>query len=57
MPSELPQFTVRMNPLLLKKLHYVAGYNARSANKEAVYLIKEHIERFEKEHGPIELDK
>ena len=57
MPSSLPQFTVRMNPILLKKLHYVASYNARSASKEVEFLIRKHIESFEKEHGLIELDK
>ena len=34
MPSNLPQFTIRIEPGLLKKLRYVAEYNARSANRE-----------------------
>ena len=57
MPSTLPQMTVRMNRRLLDKLKYVAGYNARSASREVELLIRKHIERFEKEHGPIELEK
>lgn len=35
MPSALPQFTVRVDPELLKKFRYVAEFNARSANREA----------------------
>lgn len=53
MPSNMPQFTVRIDPLLLKKFRYVAEYNARSANREAETLIKQHVESFEKEHGAI----
>ncbi len=56
MPSPLPQFTVRINPLLLKKFRYVAEYNARSANREAEILIRQHVEDFEKQHGQITLD-
>ena len=56
MPSSLPQFTIRIDPLLLKKIRYVAEYNARSANREVETLIKKHIEQFEKEHGEITFD-
>lgn len=56
MPSVMPQFTVRVDPNLLKKFRYVAEYNARSANREAETLIREHVERFEQEHGSITLD-
>ncbi len=57
MPSNLPQFTVRIDPELLKKFRYVAEYNARSANREAEVLIKHHVEQFEKEHGKISFDE
>jgi len=57
MPSNLPQFTVRIDPELLKKFRYVAEYNARSANREAEVLIRQHVERFEKEHGRINFDE
>lgn len=56
MPSSLPQFTIRINPLMLKKIRYIAEYNARSANREVETLIKKHIEKFEKEHGEINFD-
>ena len=53
MPSNLPQFTIRIDPELLKKIRYVAEYNARSANREVEVLIRQHVESFEKEHGEI----
>lgn len=56
MPSNLPQFTVRVDPELLRKFRYVAEYNARSANREAEVLMKQHIDEFEKVHGKIILD-
>lgn len=56
MPSSLPQFTIRIKPLMLRKIRYIAEYNARSANREVETLIKKHIEQFEKEHGKITFD-
>ena len=35
------------------KLHYIANYEGRSGNKQIIYLIKECIRNFEKEHGEI----
>lgn len=57
MPSNMPQFTIRIDPILLKKIRYVAEYNARSANREVETLIKEHVAKFEKEHGKITFDE
>lgn len=37
------------------KLHYLSRYEGRSANGEVLYLIRQAIERFEAEHGTIEL--
>lgn len=37
------------------KLHYLSRYEGRSANGEVLYLIRQVIERFETEHGTIEL--
>ena len=44
MPSALPQFTVRVDPELLKKFRYVAEFNARSANRESEMLMRIHVE-------------
>ena len=57
MPSNLPHFTLRVSLVLLKKLRYVAEYNARSANREVELLIREHVRRFEQEHGEIHLEE
>lgn len=54
MKYQLSKFTLRINVELLQKFHYIAEYNARSANGELETLIKKHIAQFEKEHGKIE---
>ena len=38
MASNLPKFTIRLEPDLLKKIRYVAEYNARSTNREVEVL-------------------
>ncbi|MGN1123037.1 MAG: Arc family DNA-binding protein [Eubacterium sp.] len=53
MPSDLPRFTLRVERELMDKLKYIAEYNARSSNRELEMLIKNHIRKFEKEHGEI----
>ena len=40
---------------MLDKLHYVADYEARSANGQIIVLIRECIEKFEEKHGKIVL--
>ena len=37
------------------KLHYISQCDGRSANGEVIYLIRQRIEQFEREHGRIEL--
>ena len=41
----------------LDKLHYVADYEGRSANSQVRILIRDCIEKFEREHGKIFDDK
>lgn len=53
MTDNIVKFTFRTKEELLKKFHYVAGYNGRSANKELEFLAKKHIAEFEKKHGKI----
>ena len=38
---------------MLNKLHVVADYEGRSANSEILILIRNAIEKYEKEHGEI----
>jgi hypothetical protein len=54
MAKDTVKFTVRIDPETLKKFHYVAEYNARSANREIHFLIRRHIAKFEEEHGKID---
>lgn len=54
--EKTPHFAIRIPETKLKKLKYIADYNARSANKEIEVIITKHIEQFEKEHGSIDLD-
>lgn len=56
MATDTAKFTLRINSELLKKIRFVAEYNARSANRELEVLIKKHIAEFEKENGKIIID-
>ena len=38
-----PQYALRIPPITLDKLKYIAGHNGRSGNKELELLILEHI--------------
>jgi hypothetical protein len=49
-------FSLRIEPGQLHKLHYIAAYYDRSVNRELLRLVRKHIEAFEKEHGAIETD-
>ena len=48
-------FTIRIDSEVLHKLHYVADYEGRSANKQILILIRDCIAKYEKEHGAIEI--
>ena len=37
------------------KLHYIAKYEGRSGSGQVLYLLRQCIAQFEKEHGEIEL--
>ncbi len=43
-------YTLRINEDLMEQLREVAEYNSRSVNKEIEFLIKQHVETFQKEH-------
>ena len=46
--------SIRIDEILLHKLHIVAQYELRSTNSEIIFLIREVVEKFEKEHGKID---
>ena len=43
-------YTLRISEDLMEQLREVAEYNSRSVNKEIEFLIKQHVEAFQKEH-------
>lgn len=55
--SKIKSLSIRIDEDMLNKLHYVADYEARSANGQILVLIRKCIEDFEKEHGKIEFGK
>lgn len=40
---------------MLNKFHYVSDYEGRSMNSQLLILMRDLIEKYEKEHGKIEL--
>ncbi len=50
----IKSLSIRIDDEMLDKLHYVADYEARSANSQIIYLIRDCIEQFEAKHGEIE---
>ena len=51
----IKSISVRLEDTLLDKLHVVADYEGRSANSQVMILIRDCVQAFEREHGPIEL--
>ena len=45
--------SIRIDEEMLNKLHFIADYEARSANGQVIFLIRECIEKFEEKHGEI----
>ena len=45
--------SLRIEEDLLKRFHFVAKYNGRSANGELLYLIRRDIVQYERENGKI----
>ncbi len=44
---------LEIDPVLHFKLHYIAKYEGRSANAQILWLLRQCIQAFEKEHGEI----
>ena len=42
---------IEIDPELHFKLHYISKYEGRSANSQILILIRDCVEKFEKEHG------
>lgn len=57
MKDVLSRYTLRVSPVLLGKLGYIAEFEGRTKNKEIEQLIKKRIEDFEQNHGVIQINK
>lgn len=53
----IKSISFRLEENLLKKLHYIADYEGRSANSQVMVLIRDAIDDFEVKHGAIELEE
>lgn len=54
MPSKLPSYLVRAKQEIFDKMKIIADSNERSLNQEIVYLMKRHIEEYEKTHKELQ---
>ena len=48
--------SIRIEEETLKKFHYVAKYDDRSASGQIMFLINKNIREFEEKHGKIDID-
>ncbi|MDE6594027.1 MAG: hypothetical protein K2K57_13325 [Oscillospiraceae bacterium] len=53
----IKSLSIRIDKEMLDKLHYVANYEARSANGQIIILIRNCIDKFEEKHGEITFGK
>ena len=53
MPSRLPQYSLRLEPLTRAKLQYIADDNFRPVSKELERLVLRYIAEYEQLNGPI----
>ena len=53
MTDNKARFTLRVDPVLLEKLGYIAEYEGRTKNRKPEQLIKRRIREFEAEHSEI----
>lgn len=49
--------SIRIDEDVLRKFHYVAKFEDRSASRQIMFLINHCIREFEDEHGEIDLNK
>lgn len=55
MPSLIPMRGLRMEDELYLKLKHIAKKENRSYNQEAVYILKNFVENYEKNNGSIDV--
>ena len=53
----IKHLSIRIDETLLDKLHVVADYEDRAASAQIIYLIRQCVREFEKENGPIMIER
>ena len=53
--KENKHISLELNPELHYKIRYIANYNARSINKQMIYLAQQCVKEFETSEGKIEV--
>lgn len=53
----IKSLSIRIDDVMLDKLHIVADYEGRSANSEILILIRNEIEKYEQRHGEIQISR
>ena len=53
--TQLPPYPLRVDKKLMAKFKIVAAEDGRSVNKEIEMLIKQAVQSYEKENGPIDV--
>lgn len=56
MPSKLKMIATRLEDTDIKKIEYIAEKEHRSISNLLQIIVKNEINRFETEHGEIEID-
>ena len=56
MPSSVPMRGLRMSDELYLKLREIAKANNRSYNQQAVFVLKQFVENYERENGLIKVN-
>lgn len=56
MPSAVPMRGLRMSDELYLKLREIAKHSNRSYNQQAVFVLKQFVENYEKENGTIKVN-
>lgn len=51
----IKSLSIRIEENMLKKIRVVADYEGRSINRQVSILIRDSIEKYEKQHGQIEI--
>ncbi len=51
----IKSLSIRIDEQMLDKLHVIADYEGRSANSQILILIRDCIEKYEGQHGSIQI--